>query len=150
MNKLSSSEDITLAEALDPSIIAKKLKNLCCVVASGKERQIIDSYLLLCRSCEEVTMIQEESRCVVNYYDKRKQTILKILEDLELSGAQSLTYSRGAKAMLHQLLTSVTTQLELAHKTAKIVNSEVHRPTPDDDLQPWSDTDDSSDSDSEY
>ena len=52
--------------------------------------------------------------------------------------------------MLHQLLTRVTTQLELAHKTTKIVNSEVYRPTPDDDLQPWSDTDSSSDSDSEY
>ena len=144
ITNVSSSEVITLDETLNPSTIAKRLRNQCFVVASGEERQLIDAFVLLRRSTEEVCMIKEESRCVVTYYQERKQAILRVLE--EFSGTQS--YGRGAKAMLHQLLSRVAEQLELAHKTAEIVNSEVHvhQPTGDDNDLPWSDIDSPSDS----
>lgn len=142
VTKPSSSEVITLSEALDSSTIGQKLRSQCCTVASGKDRQIIDAYLLFCRSTEEVTMIREESSCVVSYYEKKRQAIRRLIE--ELSQSDSVPYIRGAIAMLHQLLTVVTGQLELSHRTAKIVNSEHCKTPDDDDLQPWSDIDCSS------
>ena len=74
---------ITLSEALDPSLVESRLREVgsfCASVAYGKKREIIDSYLSLCRSKEEIYMLKQEAQNVVSYYRQRKEILLKELE----------------------------------------------------------------------
>ena len=69
-NSLTESANaLTVAEVLDPSVIAKKLEafGVCHTTTTGKKREIIDVYLMLCRSNEEIAMLKEECRNVVTF-----------------------------------------------------------------------------------
>ncbi len=91
--------DLTIAEALDPANIEERLKAFGCLyaaVATGRKRQIIDAYLRLCRSNEELSMLKEDTSNMCIYYEERKKCITDQLRDQ----SNSDSFSRGARAML--------------------------------------------------
>ena len=80
----SSNEFITMEDALSPSVIKERLQRnkYWSTLFSGKEREVIDAYLMFCRSVEELEIIKEESRNVILYYESRRDTILSLLDSL--------------------------------------------------------------------
>ena len=106
---------------------------------SGKEREVIDAYLMFCRSVEELEIIKEESRNVILYYESRRDTILSLLDSLSTALD---SYSRGAKALLMKMKATVIDKLHLADKrlNSHVCNSD------EDDFSEDSDTDNNNDS----
>ena len=100
-NPSLTSDPITLSEALDPSLVESRLcevGSFCASVAYGKKREIIDSYLSLCRSKEEIYMLKQEAQNVVSYYRQRKEILLK---ELESRSSDSNLFNRGSAVLLH-------------------------------------------------
>ena len=85
-NAFDEVPNITLAEAQDPLRIEERLRDFGCwhssVLATGKKRQIIDAYLSLCRSNEELFMLEEEAASMTTYYEKRKISIIAVMTRL--------------------------------------------------------------------
>ena len=106
---------IDLPEALDPSNIGERLQKFgvwCTVLASGRRREIIDAYLALCRSKEDIRMLTEEAENVVAYYEEKRKIIMKEMEHISVN---TDLFSRGAVAMLHLLLAKNTKLLEQSY-----------------------------------
>lgn len=117
-----SCDFISLSEALDPCAVGDKLQvvGVWCSISTGDRRAIIDAYLTLCRSKEEISMLTEEARNVTVYYEEQKKAVLKELDCL--SGKVD-SYSRGATSLLHQLLAKISKQLEQSYHTVKVMNT---------------------------
>lgn len=118
-----SCDFIALSDALNPSIVGDKLQvaGVWCSIASGDRRAIIDAYLTLCRSKEEIAMLTEKARNVTVYYEQQKKAVLKELDGLS-DNVDS--YSRGATAMLHQLRAKIDKLLEQSYHTVKVMNTD--------------------------
>lgn len=73
----ASETELDLPDVLNPTVIESRLqsKGTWCSLASGEKREIIDSYLLLCRCKEEIAMLQEDIKNAVSYYTQRKSFI---------------------------------------------------------------------------
>ena len=73
----TDSAEFTISDVFDPSILESKLQSLgiWCSSASGERREIIDSYLILCRCKEEIAMLQEDAKNVVSYYENRRKVL---------------------------------------------------------------------------
>ena len=101
----ASADRIDLPQALDPSNIGERLQKFgvwCTVyVASGQRREIMDAYLALCRSKEDICMLKEEAENAVAYYEEKRKIIMKEIENISV---KTDSFSRGAVAMLHSLL----------------------------------------------
>ncbi len=68
-------DSLTMAEVLSTGILEGRLNGLgtsCSTVASGSMREIIDAFLIMQRSQEELVMLQQESQNVVLYYQQRQ------------------------------------------------------------------------------
>ena len=94
--------ELTFSDALDPVVIATRLENVGITTSGilGKRRELIDSYLLLCRSKEELALLEEDINCSVMYYRERQSTITR-----EIESAEGLDlYIQGKRALLHNLL----------------------------------------------
>lgn len=118
-----STNVLTLQEALDPCIVGERLEEMglfCETVASGKKREMIDSYLLLCRSKEEIVLLQKEAKNMAAYYSGVKQTV----EDEITKQASSDLFGRGAVALLHKLLQRITLLLAQANELLKVMCGE--------------------------
>lgn len=101
----TSYEAITISVALDSSVIEEKLRafgSWNTAVATGEKRLIIDSYLRLCRSREELSMLKEEVANLVACYEEKKKSIAERVDQLSNSNDP---YEKGAVAMLNCLLT---------------------------------------------
>lgn len=138
---LSTSDESNLSfdEALNPSTMAIKLENFgmwCHSVASGKKREIIDAYLMLCRSKEDMCMLKEEAENIVLYYEHRKKCIVLTLQELQSTTADC--FSRGATVLLYRLLHVANTLLEQASETVRIISKETC-------LETWCEDEESSD-----
>lgn len=75
-------DSVTISEALEPSLIEVRLKGFGSwynTVATGKKRQIIYAYLGLCRSTEEISILKQESRNLVVFYEMKRTSILEKL-----------------------------------------------------------------------
>lgn len=78
-----SSNELTLSEALDPLGVATQLelaglaKPGC--LSCGKKRPLIDAYLMLSRSKEELAMLDEDIKNI-NYYKERDTAIRKEMD----------------------------------------------------------------------
>ena len=95
-----SCDEMTLSDAM---VIATKLKQVGLAtptgISSGKKREVIDAYLLMCRSSEEISMLEKEMHSIFHYYEKRENVITYQL------GLPCLNqFERGKKALLHILL----------------------------------------------
>ena len=93
---------LSTSDVFNPSILEDQLKQLgtWCSVASGEKREIIDSYLILCRSQEEISMLQEDADNCVTYYKNREDVIL---QEINKHSLETL-FDKGAVALLHSLL----------------------------------------------
>lgn len=114
-----STNTISITEVLEPSNIEERLRAFgCCYnhVATGRKRQIMDAYLGLCRSREELSMLRKESENMVSYYQEREKSILLAMADSEIS--------RGARAMLHHLLDDNKRKLQHAGEAKKYLHEE--------------------------
>ncbi len=118
-----AASDLTIAEALDPANIEERLKTFGCLyaaVATGRKRQIIDAYLRLCRSNEELSMLKEDTSNMCIYYEERKKCITDELRDQ----SNSDSFSRGARAMLHQLLGCIERHLQDSYEVKDLLNKD--------------------------
>ncbi len=119
----NETEDMSLTEALNVDTIEARLQNtsMSCTLAHGKKREIIDAYLALCRSNEELQMLKDEADNIVMYYEKHKKIILLELEHLSHN---INSFSRGAKALLLDLLTRNEVQLEKGVQLVKLFDTD--------------------------
>ena len=111
--------------------------------------RVIDAYVMLCQSVEELEIIKEESRNIILYYKNQRDTILSLLGSL----SNTLdSYSRGAKALLMKMKASVMDKLQQANDTDKLLYSSDVCDPDEDNFGEDSDTDSNSDSssDSDY
>ena len=73
-----TSHVLSLQDALDPHLVGSRLQQMgifCSTIASGQKREVIDCYLSLCRSKEEIVMLKQEAEYLVLYYKKMQQTL---------------------------------------------------------------------------
>ena len=97
-------KSLSMSDIFNTSILEDQLKQLgtWCSVASGEKREIIDSYLMLCRSKEEISMLKEDADNCVAYYKNRNGVIL---EEVRKRSLKTSLFDKGAVALLHTLLT---------------------------------------------
>ena len=81
-------EQINFPQALDSSKVGETLQNygVSCTIASGRRREIIDAYLALTRSKEDISMLIQEAENIVTYYQKRRKVIVKEIEHVSQHG----------------------------------------------------------------
>ena len=80
----------------------------------------MDAYLMLCRSEEELIMLEQESKNLVQYYRQRQVVVSMKLEALS---SVNDNFSRGAVAMLKSLLCSNKHSFDEAEKTCLFIQS---------------------------
>ena len=103
-NGMSTSVFMSITEALSVGVIESKLGDLglaCASIATGSRRQILDAYLLLHRSEEELKMLHQEFNNLLNYY-KKMNTVITVAIAKFSNYDDKL--SNGAVAMLTKLL----------------------------------------------
>lgn len=113
---------ITLAEALDPSSIGTKLNSFggwASSVISG-DQQEARSNTSLCRSGEELCMLKEDARSMVNYYQEVQEIVCSKLASLS---AGTDPFSRGSTSLLHSLLAKINNLLQQAHLTLQTMTT---------------------------
>ena len=138
-NPSLTSDPITLSEALDPSLVESRLcevGSFCASVAYGKKREIIDSYLSLCQSKEEIYMLKQEAQNVVSYYRQRKEILLK---ELESRSSDSNLFNRGSAVLLHSLLTKTDVLFEKSNQILQVMLEEAAMEVEDSDDSIYSD-----------
>ena len=115
MNETQQVEHLSLAESLGMQT-ADLLEN---------KREIIQAYLSLSRSIEEMELLLSDAKNVVDYYSNLRSKTITEMERLELENN-----SRGAKALLHAHFQTVEELLQQSHMTSQIMtNSEPCSPT---------------------
>ena len=105
---IANSGNLTLPDVLDSSTLADMLNSK--LTAYKPDRQeIINAYVMLTRSHEEMEMLQGEMGNVLHYYEDRVAAIQSALDE-----CSQLTPSvaRGACALLHNMLTDTNVQLQ--------------------------------------
>ena len=98
-------ETLSLADALDPSVIAAKFEKLGSTapsaISSGKKREAIDAYVEIVRSKEEIVLLEKEVENMIRYYENRDSAINQTLCKCNPSQNQC---DRGKKALLYGIL----------------------------------------------
>lgn len=120
-------DDITLSEALDPLTIGARLQSLgvwTATVASGKKQEVLQAYLALSRSKEEVAMLENEARNIVNYYERRKKVVI---EEIESHSLKFDSLSRGTTALLYFFLAKINNLLEQGYVTLQVMTNVDHK-----------------------
>ena len=87
-----NSSTLTMGDVLDSSILSQKLHPSLHGYTSDKQ-EIINAYLLMTRSGEELEMLQVEMKNVIEYYEDRASTIHNTMD--------STVCDRGACALLY-------------------------------------------------
>ena len=156
-NNLETSDAITLSEALDPSSVETRLgefgsgyKTIATgykMMSTGRKRQILDAYLEVCRSIEEISMLKEEAKNLVVYYEERK----KLLEVKIASLSDRIdSFSRGAVSLLNRLLSNNEMLLKQGYEVKDLLNNEKVDGNMSSYVEYDCDSDDSLDSDYDY
>ena len=117
----STDDTLTLSEALDPPSVGTRLHQMGSwgALATGRRREIIDAYLALCRSNEEIAMLEQDARNCVAFYEHKKQVITCALE---CQSVGSDLFSRGATALLTHLMHQTSQLLNDSIRTADIIS----------------------------
>ena len=131
---------LSIADAVDSVRLAQILtpRSRC---YSEKKEELIEAYLLLCRSSEELDMLRCDMQNAINYYENRVKVLETTIEG-QLEVPQQC--KRGACALLLGLLQDTQTELT---KLRKLFSEEELHPHPESDSDFSSD--DESDDDSE-
>ena len=93
-------------------------------------------------------MLKDDVENMIVYYNKRKKAMLGILQ---CQSDVNNCYTKGARAMLHQLLVKVTTRYKLACEAQKVMSTEKasFEVMENDSILSWSDGDSCSSDDLE-
>lgn len=139
----SQVDAISSSEAFNPCALRSRLQ-LLGVQATGarlEERQeVIQAYLTLTRSMEEMELLKEDIKNVISYYEQVKATVL---HEIECLAKKFDSLSRGTKALLHNFWADNEILLERGRITAQAISSSVClSPTILDDYSSDSDTSD--------
>ncbi len=96
---------IMAEEVLNPITFEDKLQVLgvWCQGTEPEKREMMDSYLKLCRSIEELCMLTEEVKNMVIFYEQKKRKSIEKSIAVVSSGEDSV-YNRGISSLLHILL----------------------------------------------
>lgn len=105
-------EDISITMAMDTSFLASKC-NQFEYVADNHRQEVIEAYLMICRSNEELSMLESETDNAIHFYKQKRQTILDALDHLSLETA----FDIGARCLLHELLVEVEVLLKEVQNT---------------------------------
>ena len=126
-----------LAEALDATAVGERLEHVGITsshrLSCGRKREVIDAYLLLLRSKEELVMLEEDAKNCVQYYKERQNIITMELKKV----ITSVPFEVGRKAMLHHKLKYNDRLLSEIEHTVSVMQNK----------QPIPSTDSSDDSD---
>ncbi len=117
-------QSLTIGEVLDPSVVEARLQALGiwsqAMVYHGERREVMEAYLMLCRSNEELHLLKEEINNVVSFYENKERTLLDALTMC----ATDTVYNRGIATMLHKLLGETSWLLQQAHRACKQMSRE--------------------------
>lgn len=86
---------LAIADALDSSTLAKILQPKLCEVTPHRQ-ELINAYIMLKRSSEEIQMLKSDMTHTVQYYENRKAVIMNAITSI----GQEHAYDRGARALL--------------------------------------------------
>ena len=116
---------LSVSEAFDPSVLETRLQTLgvWCSLASGEKREIIDSYLLLCRCKEEISLLQEDADNVIAYYENKKEVLEK---EVHSRSSQRSLYNRGVTALLQTALSETARRLNESIRVRDLIKDSVH------------------------
>ena len=141
-----------MEDALNPDKVGSRLQALgTSTIANGEKRELIDNYLLLYRSSEEIKLLREEAQNIVAYYKNRKVVVEE--EIAKLSAADLSPVNKGAVALYHKFLSKVNTLLVQGMDVLKAMDArdnereEIFESVLDDDLDSDESSDESSDED---
>ena len=113
------SKPLTLAEALDPSILSSTFSFSIPGQPFTDRHDVIDAYIMMKRSSEEISLLDNEMKNTISHYSERERTILSHIELLHHS---TDAYSRGAKALLYNLLLQVRKHLEECNTMFSVID----------------------------
>ena len=125
-NAPSDEDQLSLVEVLNIQEVEARLQkySVTCTLATGEKCVVIDAYLALCRSEEELAMLSQEAKNIATYYKKNKVSIAGALKRLSLN---LCSFSRGAKSLLYLLLQNTSILLEQGLEVVKLFHRE-HTP----------------------
>jgi len=99
-----------LEETLDPSLLAAVLKPNSSLPFVSK-RKLIDAYIMMKRSSEEISMLDTEMENTTQYYLDRKNTLQKLIDSFSQRGD---AFGRGAVALLQDVYLKVDRKITSA------------------------------------
>ena len=133
---------LTLDEALDPSKLSVLLQPNASRFPSKCRQELIDAYIMVKRTTEEIEMLESEMRNTKQYYVDRKSTLQTIIESFSQKGD---AFSRGAVAFLRNLETEAN--IRIRECTELFVPSDQGHANDESDSDSTSDYNDDDDSD---
>ncbi len=124
-----SSDIISLSEALDPLSIRVRVESFNALATTGdrNKEEAIQSYLILCRSKEEINFLKDDALNVIRYYERKKQVVYDKIAHLS---TRIDSFSRGSIALLHLLLMDVDNLLKQGQSTLQTMVSMISEQTP--------------------
>ncbi len=131
-------------EVLDPAKLLQCLPSSSKPLPSQSKREVIDAYLMLKRSTEEILLLHAEMKNITQYYSNLKATIE---ECVELFSQRDDDFGRGAVSLLQSMKVAVEGALNECTRSFSIV-SPVNA-SMDSDTDSASDTDSNTDSDTD-
>ena len=145
-------DNISLSDALSASAVGDRLEQVGITssnrLSCGRKRELIDAYLLLIRSKEELIMLEEDAKNCVEYYKEREEAIMQEMNTVSYEMARD-PYSRGKRAMLNNLLKDNHRLLSRSQHTLTVNLMITNDSTLPAAVPTYSDTD-SSDDDDDY
>ena len=94
---------VTLDEALDPDVLSCKLHTEC-GATSSKPQDVIEAYLQMTRSNEEIVLLENEMLNTIQFYAEQRKSLLLVIDQMkEAQLSESNAFRRGAVALLHSL-----------------------------------------------
>ncbi len=98
----NSSIQITLDEALDPEFLSSKLH--ADTTLSKPHQDIIEAYLQMKRSNEEIVLLESEMANTIHFYAEQRKVLLTLIDQMKQAQiSKSDPFNRGAIALLHSL-----------------------------------------------
>lgn len=115
----TTSEYLSLDEVLTPAALETRLQDMgvWCLKTVPEKREAMDSYLMLCRSKEEMLMLSEDIQNVINFHEKKASVIIQKIDKLDCN----TPYNRGVKSLLHKLLLKASSLLKEAKQVYSVM-----------------------------
>ena len=137
-----SINSLTLHDILDSSTLARLLQPKLCALTPDKQ-ELINTYIMLKRTSEEICMLESEMANVTQYFEDRRDTIESTLMAIKPECA----YTRGARALLLNLLQVTRLQVDKCRRLFSVCLHQLHSASLPEDDRDTEDSDSSSDDD---